>query len=324
MSSRFSVTRFYKGEKMRNFRKSERGSVMLEFCLVLPIYLLIFGGTFLLFDLSMARLHLQEANRNLAWIQDDRFDTQGLINQRLYKKVKEYYDVRNALEQKMSSEPMWGFGTFYAKYAEKKQDAEANKQQNGSTNESAEEITLPWGQAFDTFKENDVELNINNPWASNIGGMIEECLKNGFLTLHTGNMELTMDKVSATYIGAVGVSSVLFPSPDASGQETVPLYGRSYKLTRARYELTRARYEGEPAEGTETTKIKTTKINGEMLIIRRTSEGEKRESENTDNENTDNRLTPLAPGSETWNILFGAWPSNGKLGDISILLGVGL
>ena len=289
---------------MRNILKSERGSVMLEFCLVLPIYLLIFGGTFMIFDLSMARLHLQEANRNIAWIQNDRFDTQGLIDQKLYEKVMECYEVRNTLEKNMSGEPMWGFGKFYAQYAEKKQEAEAQKQQGNNANRTP--ITLPWGQEFDTFDENNVKLYINHPWAGNIGGMIGKCLENGFLTLHTGNMELTMDKVSATYIGAVGVSSVLFPTPDASGRETVPLYGQ-------RYALTRARYEKDPGEGT-----KTTKINGEMLVVRRIANEDREEARDV------NHLTPLAFGSETPNILFGAWPSNGLIGDLSVLLGVGL
>ena len=285
---------------MRNFLKSEKGSVMLEFCLVLPIYLLIFGGTFLLFDLSMARLHLQEANRNIAWIQDDRFDAQGLINQKLYQKVIEYYDVRNMLEKRMSDEPIWGFGKSYAKYQEQRQNAESDG--------LGYEGKYPWGFSLDAFEENGVVLNINQPWADKLGGIAGKRLDNGFMTMHTGNMELSMDKVSATYIGAVGVSSVLFPAAH-NGRETVPLYKAVYVLTRARYD----------DESGNEKEHETTRANGEMLLIRRTDEGEKRE-----NARTVNDLSPLSFGSETPNILFGSWPSNGLIGDISVLLGVGL
>ncbi|MBQ9366908.1 MAG: hypothetical protein IJT83_03935, partial [Victivallales bacterium] len=52
---------------------SAKGSVMLEFILVLPLYLLLFGGTFLTFELTLARIYLQEANRNLAWLAEDRY-----------------------------------------------------------------------------------------------------------------------------------------------------------------------------------------------------------------------------------------------------------
>ena len=89
--------------------KSERGSVLMEFCLMLPIWLLIFGGTFMVFDVSMARLHLQEANRNLAWLQDDRYDSEGLINKAVYGSSVLFFENRNALETGLSGEPMWSF-----------------------------------------------------------------------------------------------------------------------------------------------------------------------------------------------------------------------
>ena len=284
---------------MRNFRKSERGSVMLEFCLVLPIYLLIFGGTFLLFDLSMARLHLQEANRNIAWIQDDRHNGAScLINQELYRRSVAFFEARNALELKMTNLPMWSFGEEYGNYqkdiAEKK----------GTLNPGF------WGNELSEFNGNGVELNVNQSWADKLGGMLQSRLENDFVKIYYGNMELEMSKVSATYIGAVGVSSVLFPIPGQDGMQTVPLYKSAYTLTRARDDRTEEKKEEEHSWGT----YKRSKVNGEMLILRRVGENENREKARTVNE-----LTPL-----TSNILFGSWPSNGKLGDISILLGVGL
>ena len=85
--------------------ESERGSVLMEFCLMLPIWLLMFGGTFMLFDVTMARLHLQEANRNLTWLQNDRYDSQGLINKAVYSSAVQYFEARNELETSMSGEP---------------------------------------------------------------------------------------------------------------------------------------------------------------------------------------------------------------------------
>ena len=97
--------------KIKRYWKEEQGSVILEFCLVLPIYLLLFGGTFLTFDITMGRLHLQEANRNLAWLQNDRYDTDSeeKINHKLYKSAISYFESRNRLESTISDEPMWWY-----------------------------------------------------------------------------------------------------------------------------------------------------------------------------------------------------------------------
>ena len=296
---------------MRNILKSERGSVMLEFCLVLPIYLLIFGGTFLLFDLSMARLHLQEANRNIAWIQDDRHGG-ALINQELYRRCAAYFETRNALEQGMCGQPMWSFGEEYKNYQSDLAD------DNASLNPDF------WGDGLMEFKANGEKLSVNNSWADKIGGLLPNDWGNDFMKIHYGNMELTMDKVSATYIGAVGVSSVLFPAPDASGQETVPLYDSRYILTRARNddgtataETRKEREERQKQERTKNSYPVKTIVNGEMFVVRRTRDGNEREDARTVND-----LTPLGLGGQ--NILFRSWPSNGLLGDIGVLLGVGL
>ena len=179
----------------KNLLYSEKGSVMLEFCLVLPIYLLIFGGTFLLFDLSMGKLHLQESNRNLAWLQDDRYNgSDNLINKELYKRATAFYDARNALEKRW--DPVRDFWTF----GEKKSD---------SKGEDSEEYR--WGERIKEIDKNNIFLKADND----------------FLSLYSGNMELKMDKVSAVYIGAVGASSVF--AEDGRG----PLYKSAYTLTRS-------------------------------------------------------------------------------------------
>ena len=74
---------------------------MLEFAVVLPIYMLLFGATFLMFELSIARLNLLESNRNLAWLAGDRYDT-GEIGARLLTEAKRYYEERNGLEMQIS------------------------------------------------------------------------------------------------------------------------------------------------------------------------------------------------------------------------------
>ena len=166
----------------------KRGSVMMEFLLVLPLLLLLFGATFLTFDVGMGKLHLQEANRNLAWLHNDRYNTSGMIEGALYHEVKSFYEVRNALESNMVSsveeKGFWDFGTG-----------------------------ADWGRIVKSFKDNNVNLKANdNSWAN----------------IYTGNMELKMTKVSGVYIGAIGISSVLF-SDESSNQ----LYQASYDLTRS-------------------------------------------------------------------------------------------
>ncbi len=151
--------------------KSEQGSVMLEFILVLPLYLLLFGGTFLTFDISMAKLHLQETNRNLTWLTGDRYDD-GNIRTTLYKNVKGYYDVRNALESNLTSGTVGKFWDF------------GNREEGD------------WGHRIKKFKNDSIEISADNNWAS----------------LYSGNMELKMTKLSGVYIGAAAVSSVLFPN----------------------------------------------------------------------------------------------------------------
>lgn len=263
--------------------KSERGSVLMEFCLMLPIWLLMFGGTFMLFDVTMARLHLQEANRNLTWLQDDRYDSQGLINKAVYSSAVQYFEARNELETSMSGEPMWGFGEDYKTYS-----AKSGGKKSGSPQF--------WGSTPDSVKENGVELAVNNSITEGLsslsGGILSDKLENGFMDLHTGNMALEMKRVSAVYIGAVGLSSVLFPGE--SGDGTVPLYQSTLTFTRAR-------------EGSGKNE-KRKDVNAETLLMRR-------KDMDRDKVKTINDLF-------TENIINRSWPSNGSLGDIQMLLGI--
>ena len=212
--------------KVLPYLKEECGSVMLEFCLVLPIYLLLFGGTFLTFDITMGRLHLQEANRNLAWLQNDRYDTdsEGKINHELYKSVVSYFESRNRLESTMSDEPMW-----------RNENSEAEKD-IAEKNERNSRPTLPkWAHRLSQFKDSDSALKINYSPTGDIisripliGDKLSEIFNNEFLEMYSGNMPLEMSHVSGVYKGAVGVSSVLFPNRNAPD-----LYKQAYTFTRA-------------------------------------------------------------------------------------------
>jgi len=265
--------------------KSEQGSVLMEFCLMLPIWLLLFGGTFLIFDVSMGKLHLQESNRNLAWIQNDRFDKGNKINKELYKRVTRYYDARNNLEVGMSGEPIWSFSSGGAA---PKQDKD-NPQQWGSTNQD--------------FSGNGVELSTGNSWANGIPGLssvVSGTLGSDWAMLCSGNMELKMERVSATYIGAIGVSSVLFPADDENGEETVPLYKSAFTFTRSVSSST-----DKDGKVQQSAKLP----NGEMLVLRRSGQDERGDIKDVN-------------GLLFDRTIYRAWPSNGSLGDIRLFLGI--
>ena len=253
---------------------------MLEFCLVLPIYLLIFGGTFLIFDITMAKLHLQESNRNLAWLQNDRYNNaEQLINKELYKRATAFYDTRNKLENNFSQYAgnVWSFGP-----------------ETTTTDSDGNEIKeYKWGNRIsDVFKDETVELKVNNGWADNLG--LSGILDNDYMALYSGNMFLKMDKLSSVYIGAVGVSSVLFPL----GRDVLPLYKSAYNLTRAFARDDKGNQIEEAAAA-----------NGEMLIMRKSGADQRADVRNV------NKLF--------WtNIIFRSWPSNGTLGDIRLFLGL--
>jgi len=102
-----------KTERIGRLIKSDSGAVALEFLLVLPIYLLFMGIALMTFELSMGKLHLQESNRNLAWLAGDRhFTDVAASNDMLLNKVTEYYTVRNKFESWIGgTSDYWGFGT---------------------------------------------------------------------------------------------------------------------------------------------------------------------------------------------------------------------
>lgn len=274
------------------YLKKEHGSVMLEFCLVLPIYLLLFGGTFLIFDITMARLHLQEANRNLAWIQNDRYDLEGKINERLYKNVTDFFEARNALERKIGDVAIWSFGKDYEDYQNEK------SKHNGSKTQSNSDL---WGHYIERFEDSDSALELNNGWASFLG--LDVVFDNDYIAMRSGNMELKMEKVSAVYIGAVGVASVLYPN-----DETDSLYAQFYTFTRATDKQSR---------GANSSERSASRVNTEMLLLRRNG---------TDCRENINTLNILQPSRNLFikNTIFRSWPSSGILGDIQLFLGVKL
>ena len=212
--------------KIKRYWKEECGSVMLEFCLVLPIYLLLFGGTFLTFDITMGKLHLQEANRNLTWLQNDRYDTDSeeKINHELYKSAVSYFESRNSLESTMSDEPMWW-----------DENSEAAKYIAGKNKRNSRPELPKWAHRLSIFKDSDSALKINYSLTGDIisqipliGDKLSEIFNNEFLEMYSGNMPLEMSHVSGVYKGAVGVSSVLFPNRNAPD-----LYNQAYTFTRA-------------------------------------------------------------------------------------------
>lgn len=176
-----------------DIHRDERGSVMLEFVLVLPIYLFLIGGTMLMYELFMAKLHLQEANRTLAWTVGDRyFAEQGNeddFKMALYNAVCGYYVRRNDIDNAIHKNPttLWGFG--------KNRDL--------------------WGVGIVHKMKSDGKKFVG---------------ETGWGILTAGNMQLQMNRVSAAYIGALGVPSVL--DRNHSENRSPDLYNVSYDMTR--------------------------------------------------------------------------------------------
>ena len=187
--------------------RSEKGSVLMEFCLMLPILLLLFGGTFLMLDVNMGRLHLQEANRNLAWLENDRYNNgEKLIQQALYSNVKSFYDERNDLERK------WDAASSFWVYGKKNEDNEAPE----------------WAHIVEDYKDENAEIKLNYAWAQSIN-IANAILDNDFMTIHSGNMPLRMGKVSGAYIGALAAADIIYPRDEGR----LPFYQSAYLFTRA-------------------------------------------------------------------------------------------
>jgi hypothetical protein len=87
----------------------KRGSIIMEFMLVMPILLLLFGATMLWMDISLGKMYIQEANRNLAWLTEDRYDD-GKIKAALYDSAREPYELRNKVEKSFGGTgDMWKY-----------------------------------------------------------------------------------------------------------------------------------------------------------------------------------------------------------------------
>ena len=159
-----------------------RGSVILEFVLMMPVLLLLFGGTLLTFEILVGKMHLQEANRNIAWLAEDRYGDSS-FEQSVDKMAKSYFTDRNEREKAIDSAggDLWGAFGGGAYVVERK--AYGPDYYNGVT-----------------------------PWA----------------VMMTGNMVVKMKKVSAAYMGAIAVSSVL----QGNGEDdSKALYRATYDIS---------------------------------------------------------------------------------------------
>lgn len=170
------------------------GSVILEFMLMMPILLLLFGAAMLWMDLSLGKAHIQESNRNISWIGNDRYDD-GAIGSALDAEAKDFFDQRNRLERKFDGganrKPFWQMDFVF-------------------TNDLA---SLKRGKALWT---NDVwRLDIPDDYSW--GGY------------YSGNLDVRMTRLSGAYLGAVAIGDVLYPN-DAKN----PFYRAQYVLTRSR------------------------------------------------------------------------------------------
>ncbi len=104
---------------LRRLIASERGAVALEFIMMLPVYMLLLGGTLLIFELIMGLVHLQEANRNLAWVAGDRhFSDISTAKDTLNQNITKYYSSRNKVEKSFGNDDdYWAFGKTPDKWA---------------------------------------------------------------------------------------------------------------------------------------------------------------------------------------------------------------
>lgn len=139
-------------DRMKKLFSSEEGTVAFEFILMLPIYMLLIGGTLLIFDLTMGILHLQEANRNLAWVAGDRhFKDIEKAKERLNASLTQFYEDRN------KRETLAGAGTDYWLYGENKRDLWGVNVVKTRTGAGLFEANTPWGM----LAAGNMELGMN-------------------------------------------------------------------------------------------------------------------------------------------------------------------
>lgn len=149
----------------------KRGSILLEFMLMVPVLLVLFGATMLWMDISLGKMYIQEANRNLAWLTEDRYDD-GKIKSALYDSAREPYELRNKVEKNFG-----GTGDMW-KYA-------------GGT-------TDVWGHVESSFPDGMAQY-------------LRTSQKCDWHAMTSGNMNLKMAHLSGVYMGAVALGSVLQP-----------------------------------------------------------------------------------------------------------------
>lgn len=158
----------------------KRGSVMLEFILMMPVLLLLFGGTVLTFEIFIGKLRLQESNRNIAWLANDRY---GVSNGELGKMAKSYFQDRNKREKSIDG----AGGDLWSSFG---------------------------GGAYNVVRKQveDGYYNGHTPWSS----------------LMAGNMVVKMEKISAAYMGAIALSSVLQSNDE---EDSKAFYRDSYDIS---------------------------------------------------------------------------------------------
>jgi len=66
-----------------------RGSVLMEAVLVIPLYLLLLGGLFIMGDIMLARFHLSAVERTYAWRGGNRFPGSGNLRAALLEMMPE-------------------------------------------------------------------------------------------------------------------------------------------------------------------------------------------------------------------------------------------
>lgn len=112
--------------ELKIINHKRHGSVILEFFLMLPPLLLLFGITLLLYDTFLGKLQLQQSNRLLAWVAADRYAEGDGFGDKLVKEAKAPFEYRNAWERALAGDAgdFWSFGShsdYWAVNVERKQ-----------------------------------------------------------------------------------------------------------------------------------------------------------------------------------------------------------
>lgn len=216
--------------------RERRGSVVLEFMLMLPVLLLLIGMTLLTYDSLDGKMKLQQANRLFAWMTGDRYAAKkDEFNKQVVAKAKHPFELRNAMERTIdaSGGDMWVYGSHERLWAVNVE----SKQTEAGTFIGA------------------------TPWA----------------ILAAGNMELEMRKVSASYVGILGVSSVLHGNGEDVGKG----------ITASSFDLTHTAVHGEDA-------VSDADYSPESMVLRRY--------------NDQHAYRDVHYRSRIWEIVTGEWP----------------